>query len=119
MTDVKTWTGGCHCGRVRYEAQLSLEGLVACNCSICQKRGSIMAFVPQSDFRLLAGDDALTDYQFNKKVIHHLFCKTCGVASFAKGEKPGGGLMVAVNVRCLDDIDAASLKPRLFEGKNL
>ena len=89
MADLKTWTGGCHCGRVRYEAELSLDGIVACNCSICQKRGSLLAFVPQSQFRLLAGEDALTDYQFNKKVIHHLFCATCGVASFAHGEKPG------------------------------
>jgi hypothetical protein len=119
MTDLKTWGGGCHCGRVRYEAEMSLDGVVTCNCSICQKRGSLMAFVPQSQFRLLAGDDALTDYQFNKKVIHHLFCATCGVASFSRGEKPGGGPMVAVNVRCLDGVDAASFKPRLFDGKNL
>ena len=119
MADLKTWTGGCHCGRVRYAVELSLDGTVTCNCSICQKRGSIMAFVPQSQFRLLAGEDALTDYQFNKKVIHHPFCATCGVASFAHGEQPNGRPMVAVNVRCLDGVDAASLQPRLFDGKSL
>ena len=97
---------------------MSLDGTVTCNCSICQKRGSIMAFVPQSQFRLLAGEDALTDYQFNKKVIHHPFCATCGVASFAHGEQPNGRPMVAVNVRCLDGVDAASLQPRLFDGKS-
>jgi hypothetical protein len=118
MTEVKTWTGGCHCGRVRYEVESDLEALISCNCSICQKRGLILTFVPQAKFHLLSGEDALTDYQFNKKAIHHVFCPTCGVESFATGEKPGGGPMVAVNVRCLDGIDAAELKPRPFDGKN-
>ena len=113
------YRGSCHCGQVAFEVEGDIPEVMSCNCSICQKRGSLLAFVPQSQFRLLAGDDVLTDYQFNKKVIHHLFCATCGVASFAQGEKPGGGPMVAVNVRCLDGVDAASLKPRLFDGKNL
>ena len=78
-----------------------------------------MTFIPQSQFRLLAGEDALTDYQFNKKVIHHPSCATCGVGSFAHGEQPDSGPMVAVNVRCLDEIDVASLTPRLFDGKSL
>jgi hypothetical protein len=78
-----------------------------------------LGFVPESRFRLLAGSDALTDYQFNKKAIHHLFCKTCGVSSFSRGEAPGGGRMVAINVRCLDGVDAAGLKPRAFDGRSL
>lgn len=119
MAEAKTWTGGCHCGRVRYEVESDLESLVSCNCSICQKRGSILTFVPQSKFRLLSGQDALSDYQFNKKVIHHLFCSTCGVASFAQGEKPDGDPMVAVNVRCLDGVDVAGMTPKTFDGRSL
>ena len=120
MTDsMKTWTGGCHCGRVRYEVESDLQGLFNCNCSICQKRGTILTFVPGPKFHLVSGDDALTDYQFSKNVIHHLFCSTCGVASFARGEKPGVGPMVAVNVRCLDGVDAAELKPTLIDGRSL
>ena len=119
MAEAKTWTGGCHCGRVRYEVESDLESVVSCNCSICQKRGSILTFVPQSKFRLLSGQDALTDYQFNKKVIHHPFCSMCGVASFSRGEKPNGEPMVAVNVRCLDGVDVAGMTPRMFDGKSL
>jgi hypothetical protein len=118
MIETKTWTGGCHCGRVRYEVESGLDDLFSCNCSICQKRGTILTFVPQPKFHLISGEDALTDYQFNKKVIHHLFCSTCGVASFAMGEKPGAGPMVAVNVRCLDGIDANELQPRFIDGKS-
>jgi hypothetical protein len=119
MAEAKTWTGGCHCGLVRYEVETSLDGLVTCNCSICQKRGSILAFVPESSFRLISGEDAQTDYQFNKKTIHHLFCKTCGVSSFATGRKPDGTATVAVNVRCLDGLDAHTLNPTPFDGKSL
>lgn len=119
MTETKTWPGGCHCGAVRYEVESDLEGLVSCNCSICQKRGLILSFVPQAKFRLLSGREALTDYQFDKKRIHHLFCSTCGVASFAEGDSPDGGPMVAVNVRCLDDVDVTGMTPKLFDGRSL
>lgn len=119
MADAKTWTGGCHCGQVRYEVDSDLENLVSCNCSICQKRGSILTFVPHSNFRLLSGQEALTDYQFNKKVIHHRFCSTCGVASFAEGENPNSGPMVAVNVRCLDGIDVTDMTPKHFDGRSI
>jgi hypothetical protein len=78
-----------------------------------------LAFVPETQFRLLAGSDDLTDYQFNKKAIHHLFCKTCGVSSFSRGERPDGAQMVAINVRCLDGIDPAKLSPRTFDGRSL
>jgi hypothetical protein len=75
--------------------------------------------VPQSNFRLLFGQEALTDYQFNKKVIHHRFCSTCGVASFAEGENPNSGPMVAVNVRCLDGIDVTDMTPKHFDGRSI
>ncbi len=111
--------GGCHCGRVRFRVTADLTSTVTCNCSICQKTGTILTFVPASDFELLSGEDALTDYQFNRMVIHHLFCKTCGIRSFARGKKPDGSEMVAVNVRCLDDVDLGGLSPRSFDGRRL
>lgn len=119
MAEAKTWTGGCHCGLVRYEVESDLASLVTCNCSICQKRGSILTFVPLAKFRLLSGREALTDYQFNKHIIHHLFCSTCGVASFAEGGNPNGGPMVAVNVRCLDRVDVTAMTPTQFDGRSL
>jgi len=119
MPETKTWTGGCHCGRVRFETDLALEALKICNCSFCQKRGAIMGFVPESAFRLLSDADAQGEYQFNKKVIHHTFCPECGIGSYSYGTTPSGATMVAVNVRCLDGVDAAALTPTLYDGKSL
>lgn len=110
--------GGCHCGRVRFKATVDLATSMTCNCSICQKSGTILTFAPAERFTLLSGEADLTEYRFNKKVIHHLFCKTCGVRSFSRGQKPGGGEMVAVNVRCLDDVDIASLTPKAVDGRS-
>jgi hypothetical protein len=119
MENSTVHTGGCHCGKVRFEVKTALEQVITCNCSICQKTGSILTFVPAQDFKLLSGEDALTDYQFNKKVIHHLFCSTCGIRSFARGKNADGSDAVAINVRCLDDVDIAALKPFAYDGKSL
>jgi hypothetical protein len=119
MSETKKWTGGCHCGRIRFETELALEGLKICNCSYCQKRGTIMGFVQEGSFSLLSGEDEQSEYQFNKKKIHHTFCPTCGIASYSYGTTPSGATMVAVNVRCLDGVDAAALTPTLYDGKSL
>jgi hypothetical protein len=119
MAETKTHTGGCHCGEVRFEVTLDLGAVVACNCSICQKRGALWCFVAPEHFALRAGSDDLRDYQFGKKTIHHLFCAQCGVGAFSRGKAPSGQEMVAVNVRCLDDIDVAALSPKPFDGRNL
>lgn len=120
MTDLTTYTGGCHCGKVRFEVKADLSGdVIACNCSICAKSGYLLAFAPAEQLKLLSGEDALTDYQFNKKMVHHLFCSTCGVRSFGRGKGPDGKEMVAINVRCLDGVDPASLKIKPVDGKSL
>lgn len=111
-------TGSCHCGAVRFEVTMQLDGLITCNCSMCGRSGSILGFVPADQFTLLAGADALTDYQFNKKVIHHLFCKVCGVRAFGRGTRPDGAATVAVNVRCLDGVDPFTLTPHPYDGRS-
>lgn len=111
-------TGGCHCGKVRFAVTCDTTKAAACNCSICSKTGWLMAFVPASDFELLSGEDELTDYQFNKKEVHHLFCKTCGVRSFAWGNSKNGK-MYSVNLRCLDDVDATKAEVTWYDGKSL
>lgn len=117
---MKTYTGGCHCKKVRYEVDIKdLKEVISCNCSMCSKRGWLLTFVPTSDFRLISGNDELTEYQFNKKLIHHLFCTTCGVASFGTGSDGKGNEMVAINVRCLDDVDTNSLKVNHYYGKDI
>lgn len=118
MPETKTYSGGCHCGKVRYEATTDLAQVLSCNCSICTKRGLLPTFVPPQQFRLLSGGDALTDYQFASKNIHHLFCPACGVGSFARGTGPDGSEMVAINVRCLEGVDLASLTLTPIDGKS-
>jgi hypothetical protein len=115
----KTYAGGCHCGKVRYEVTAAFEGAMACNCSICAKKMPLLAFVPPEQFKLLSGQESLSDYQFNKKNIHHLFCSACGVESFANGTGPDGKPMYAVNLRCLEGFDASALPVQNFDGKNL
>ena len=113
-----THHGGCHCGAVRYRVEIDLsQPVMQCNCSICSKMASLHSFVPASAFTLEKGEEALTDYQFGKKHIHHLFCRTCGVRSFARGQGPKGP-MAAINTRCLDEVDASTLKVQHFDGKS-
>ena len=107
MADPKTYQGGCHCGRVRYDAQTDLAQVIECNCSICVKRGALWAFVKAPQFRIVQGEDALADYQFGKKKLHHLFCRSCGIGSFSRGMAPNGEATFAINVNCLDGVDAA------------
>ena len=118
MSDVQTYTGGCHCGKVRYEVSTKLEGAVTCNCSMCGKMGSRLSFVPSAQFKLLSGEESLRDYQFNKKIIHHLFCTTCGIRSFARGKAQDGSDMVAINVNCLDGVDLATVPTQQYDGKH-
>jgi hypothetical protein len=119
MAETKNYTGGCHCGEIRFEVTADINNVVACNCSICQKRGALWCFVPAENFALRAGSDDLKDYQFGKRTIHHYFCPQCGVGSFSRGLAPSGAEMVAVNVRCLDDVDIAALKVAPFDGRSL
>jgi len=119
MCAARTYTGGCHCGKVRYTVTADLAQVMECNCSICQKRGALWAFVKAESFKLVSGEDALADYQFGKRTIHHLFCPSCGVGSFSRGTSPDGTETVAINVRCLDNVDPKGLTPMPFDGRSL
>jgi hypothetical protein len=118
MPETKTYEGGCHCGAVRYEVETDLAQVMSCNCSNCSKRGLLLNFVMPDRFTLLSGDGELVDYRFNRKVIEHLFCPACGIESFARGRKPDGTAMVAINVRCLDGVDLASLQTISVDGRS-
>jgi len=114
----QTYTGGCQCGKVRYKVSADIGEALSCNCSRCAKLGWLLAFVPTADFKLLSGEDGTTEFQFNKHVLHHLFCSTCGIESFARGIGPGGAETVALNVRCLDGIDLDLLTVKKFDGRS-
>jgi hypothetical protein len=116
---MKTYMGSCHCKKIQYEVDIEdLKEVISCNCSICSKRGWLLTFVPKASFRLITGEDELTDYQFNKHLIHHLFCTTCGTASFSAGSDAQGNESIAINVRCLDEVDIDSLVISKYDGKN-
>ncbi len=117
MSEVKTYRGSCHCGAVSYEVTTALAQVIDCNCSICSRTGSLLTFVAEDQFKLLSGEDSLKDYRFNTKRIAHLFCTGCGVRSFGRGVGPNGP-MYAVNVRCLDGVDMASLEVVHHDGKS-
>ncbi|MCB9755703.1 MAG: GFA family protein [Myxococcales bacterium] len=116
----RTYAGGCHCGAVRFEITMPPPDKVfECNCSICAKTGWQLGFAPQASFRLLQGEQQLRDYQFNKRVIHHLFCGTCGIRSFGRGLGHDGAPWISVNLRCLDGFDASGLPVQRYDGASL
>lgn len=119
MGNTQKYTGGCHCGKVRYEVSTEIGAVMACNCSICSKKAHLLTFVPPAAFTLLSGEGELTDYQFNKMNIHHLFCRTCGIASFAHGTGPDGKPMYSVNVRCIEGVNVDQLTVQQFDGASL
>jgi hypothetical protein len=118
MPETKTYAGGCHCGKVRYDVTTDLSTVISCNCSICSKKGHLLTFVTPDNFKLHSGEGQLTDYQFNNNVIHHLFCPVCGIGSYATGKGPDGKQMFSINVRCLEGVDVGSLKLTPFDGKS-
>jgi hypothetical protein len=112
------YTGSCHCGAVSYAVELELAKVIACNCSMCGKSGTLLSFVPVDKFELKSGEDSLTEYTFNTHVILHNFCKKCGIKSFARGKKPDGTPMIAINARCLDGVDIFTLDVQQYDGKS-
>lgn len=113
--ETKRHRGSCHCGRVRFEVELSLDGAGACNCSICRRAGWVVKSVPPARFALLSGEEAETDYQFGAKHAHHPFCTTCGVRTHSTwGE--GDDAKVMVNLRCLDGVEVEALEVQHWDG---
>jgi hypothetical protein len=119
----KTYNGGCHCGKVRFQALIDLaEGTGKCNCSICTKTRAWGAIVKPDAFTLLSGEEELSLYQFNSHSTEWLFCRSCGVRSFGRGNVPEiGGAYVSVAVNCLDDVTLEELSTapvRYMDGRN-
>jgi hypothetical protein len=110
------YSGGCHCGRIRFNVKAELGEVLECNCSICVKKGILHLIVPSEDFELLSGRDDLVLYQFNTNIAKHLFCGVCGIHSFYVPRSHPD--KIDVNVCCLYDVDLANVVPRNFDGKH-
>ena len=115
-----TYQGSCHCGRIRFEADIDLEaGTGRCNCSICAKKRYWGATVKPEDFRLRCEEAGIGDYQFGSMSAHHRFCTTCGVAPYGHGFIEAiGGAYVSINIACLDGIDPAELPVQYMDGRH-
>jgi hypothetical protein len=113
---VEHYTGSCQCGAVAYEVDVDISAPIACTCSRCRRLGSLLVFAPRSAFTLVKGEGATTEYLFNKHAVHHRFCTTCGIQSYALATAPDGAEMVAINVNCLDGVDPRALKFTIHDG---
>ena len=109
--------GSCHCGAIRFSVDGTIEGAMSCNCSICRRKGALMWFVPRDKLTVASGQDSMSTYTFNKHVIKHHFCPTCGMHPFGVGTDPQGNSMAAININCLEDIDLASIPVQHYNGR--
>ncbi|MBV7536116.1 GFA family protein [Duganella sp. sic0402] len=113
------YTGSCHCGHVQFEAEGEIDSGLSCNCSMCQRKGSLLWFIPRSALHLLTPDDHASTYLFNKHVIQHRFCPRCGIHPYGEGKAPNGDAMAAINLRCLDGIDLNAITVHHYDGRTV
>jgi hypothetical protein len=110
------YEGSCHCGGIAFTARGRIDQVVDCNCSLCRRRGGLLWFVGEADFSLHTPVAQLGTYLFNTRRIEHHFCPSCGIAPFSTGKGPDGSRSYAINVRCLDGLDLASLQVVAYDG---
>jgi hypothetical protein len=115
---MRTYTGSCHCGAVRFEIETDLTSVTECNCSICTKKGALHHRVPPERFRLLSGGESLALYQFGTETAKHWYCQYCGIHPFSNPRSAPD--LFSINVRCLDncDLGEAGIEVKHFDGKN-
>lgn len=111
--------GSCHCGKVAFEVEGEIDGALACNCSICRRKGSLLWFVPRAQLRLLTSDSDISTYTFNRHAIKHRYCAACGIHPYGEGTDPKGHPMAAINLRCLEGLDLAAIPVQHFDGRSL
>jgi hypothetical protein len=123
-----TYQGSCHCGRVRFEVDADIDHVRECDCSVCRRRGALNFRVPSDALRLLTPWDELTLYQWGSRTAKDFFCSTCGILPFRRPSDPTPQELLegvepfdgwAVNVRCLEGVDVASLPIKRIFGSQL
>ena len=113
------YKGSCHCGKIAFEVEGEIKEVMACNCSMCSRKGALLWAVPRQKLHLLTPEKDASTYLFNKHVIKHRFCADCGIHPFGEGADPKGNQMAAVNARCLEGIELSSLTVKNFNGRAL
>jgi len=112
------YKGSCHCGRISFDVDGALQRAMSCNCSICQRKGTLMWFVPREALRLLTPDEHASTYLFNKHVIKHRFCPVCGIHPYGEGTDPKGNRMASVNIRCREGIALEQVPVTHYDGRS-
>lgn len=113
------YRGSCHCGKIAFEVEGELDGAMACNCSICSRKGSLLWFVPRDHLNLITPSEDIATYTFNQHRIQHHFGPTCGIHPYGEGCDAEGKAMAAINIRCLEGIDLDSVPIQHFDGRSL
>ena len=112
------YKASCHCGRVAVEFEGEIKEVLACNCSICQRKGSLLWFMPRAGLKLTTPEDAASSYTFNEQVIRHRFCPNCGSHPYGEGVDPKGQAIAAINVRCVEGIDLDAWTIKQHDGRS-
>jgi hypothetical protein len=124
----RTYRGSCHCGAVRFEVDLDLDHVRACDCSVCLKRGALVHRIEEAHLRLLTPLEGLTLYQWHTRTAKDYFCPQCGILPFRRPrarapDEVAGGMPDfsgwSVNVRCLDGVDLDAIPVRRIHGSRL
>ncbi len=113
------YKGSCHCGRIRFEVEGEVDSGMACNCSMCRRKGALLWFVPRERMKLLTPEGQAATYLFNKHVIRHRFCPDCGIHTHGEAPSPQGVQMAAINLRTLEDFDVDAVPVKHFDGASL
>lgn len=113
------YQGSCHCGHIAFEVEAELTRVIDCNCSICIRKGALLWFVPRDKLQLRTPESDTRAYTFGKHTIQHRFCPTCGIHPYGEGSDPAGHRIAAINVRCLENVDIASLTVDHYDGRAL
>jgi len=113
------YNGSCHCGKIAFEVEGEIKSALACNCSICSRKGSLLWFVPREKLQLRTPEEVASTYTFNKHLIEHRFCPTCGIHPYGEGLDPKGNRMAAINIRCLESVDLSAIPVQNFDGRSM
>jgi hypothetical protein len=111
--------GSCHCGRIAFTLEGEVGDVIDCNCSMCRRKGALLAAFPREALSLKTPEADMGTYKFNKHLIDHHFCLTCGISPFSEGKGRDGKAMTMVNVRCLPDVDLSGLKVIAYDGASV
>jgi hypothetical protein len=116
---VMTHHGSCHCGNVRFAVEGEIDTTLACNCSICSRKGALLWATQRQSFRLDETGSEMGRYTFNRHAIAHRFCPVCGIHTHSEDTDLTGEPSVYINLRCLEDLDLATVPVHHFDGRSM